>query len=242
MIVVIEGIDGSGKGTQAAALQRITEKSKVISFPRYTEFYGRRVGEYLNGKYGQLDQVHPLLASMLYAADRRQYFEKQYFADQRENDVLIYDRYVPSNVAHQGAKLEGTEMTDLIEFMETHEYEHNKVPYSGLTIYLDMPVNHAVELIAKKAQRNYTDKKADIHEADVGYLERVKTIYDYLCEKGEGWVRIPCSDEDGIRPEVDIAYDVADAVSQYVTEEGYYHIKVDKRKLYAKDTGSQPGG
>jgi dTMP kinase len=106
-LIVIEGIDGSGKGTQA---QQLTERLaaaghrvRLLSFPRYRDtLFGQAIGEFLNGRFGQLDEVHPFLASVLYAADR--YESKQVLLEAlQQSDFVVCDRYVPSNLAHQGA-------------------------------------------------------------------------------------------------------------------------------------------
>lgn len=211
-IVAIEGIDGSGKGTQAAALSKIIDNSKVISFPQYKNtLYGSKIGDFLNGKFGNLDQVHPLLAALLYVGDRKAYFQTNFFRDNECHDVLIFDRFVASNIAHQGAKVDGQERKDLIAFIEYAEFDIDPVNVPCTTIYLDMPVEYAVQLIAKKNKRPYTDKVADIHEADTSYLQRVKDIYDELA-KQENWVTIKCCDDKGIRPQKDITYDIAEAL------------------------------
>lgn len=238
-IVAIEGIDGSGKGTQAAALHAIVEHSKVVSFPQYDKtFYGLKIGEFLNGKFGSLHDVHPLLASLLYTGDRKEYYQNWFDSDYDCNDMLIYDRFVASNIAHQGAKLEGEERDRLIEFIEHVEYAVNPITPPDVTIYLDMPVEYAVELIAKKNKRSYTDKAADIHEADVTYLGKVKEIYDNLAIDNE-WIVIKCTDEEGIRPEVDITHDIALALEERLLETpSACHIQIDRKKLYANNSNS----
>ena len=100
-LIVIEGIDGSGKGTQAKALtDRLNDagrRAELLSFPRYREtLFGHAIGDFLNGRFGQLNEVHPFLASVLYAADR--YESKAVLLKALEqNEVVICDRYVPSN-------------------------------------------------------------------------------------------------------------------------------------------------
>ena len=121
-LIVIEGIDGSGKGTQA---QQLTERLiatgrrvRLLSFPRYREtLFGHAIGDFLNGRFGQLNEVHPFLASVLYAADR--FESKSVLADAlHQSDVVVCDRYVPSNLAHQGDKLDGADREELLRTIE----------------------------------------------------------------------------------------------------------------------------
>lgn len=236
-IVAIEGIDGSGKGTQAQALSRIVANSKVVSFPQYEKtMYGAKIGEFLNGKFGTLDQVHPLLASLLYIGDRKEYNQNEFDSHDYLYDMLIYDRFVASNIAHQGAKVEGEEREKLITFIEYAEFTVNPVTRPDATVYLNMPIEHAVKLIAKKNKRTYTDKSADIHEADTVYLQKVKDIYDELAIRNN-WIVIDCVDEDGIRPQVDITYEIATELEERLLDV-HCHIRIDRKKLHAKNTDS----
>jgi dTMP kinase len=212
VLIAIEGIDGSGKGTQAARLHArllaAGRRSALLSFPRYQQtMFGRKIGDFLNGQFGSLDAVHPLLASLLFAGDR---FESRDLIQQAiaTHDVVVCDRYVASNVAHQGAKLAGAERRDLIDWIEHLEYAIYQLPRANLTLYLDIPVDRAQQLIAMKAQRSYTEKAADLQEADANYLRRVRDVYSHLAD-GPGWSRIPCLDGSEIRTVDAIADDIA---------------------------------
>lgn len=192
MLIAIEGVDGSGKGTQAELLKSITSCSEIITFPQYNKTkFGTQVGKFLDGKFGSIGQVHPLLASLLFSGDRFEFFQTKFTSIDLNNRIIFFDRYVSSNIAHQAAKLSGKEMVDLIDFIYNVEYEIYKLPKPDVTIFLDMPIEHCVNLIAKKAQRNYTDKKADIHEADVEYLKRVQEVYRFMSRE---WITIKCVD------------------------------------------------
>lgn len=179
--VAIEGIDGSGKGTQAARLREtlVAQGHDVglLSFPRYdaTKF-GRAIGEFLNGRFGSLDEVHPQLVALLFAGDR---FESRPLLESELEcrDVVICDRYVASNVAHQAAKLTGTERAELIGWIESIEFGVYALPRPDLTLLLDLPATTAQRLIATKSARTYTDRAADLQEADADYLERVRQVY-----------------------------------------------------------------
>ena len=154
MLVAIEGIDGSGKGTQAELLrQRLSSggmSATVISFPRYRETrFGAAIGDYLNGRFGTLEQIHPLLASLLFAGDRLESLPVLLSAID-EHNVVILDRYVASNVAHQGARCSQEERDGVVQFIEQVEHDVYGLPKSHLTILLDLPVSKAVELVQRK--------------------------------------------------------------------------------------------
>src|SRR5258705_6310223 len=109
MLVAIEGIDGSGKGTQTQLLRDRAHQDgltcAVFWFPQYqSNAFGRAVGKYLNGAYGRAEQVPPQLAALLYAGDRYA-ARNELCAALTSHDLVICDRYVPSNMAHQAAKL-----------------------------------------------------------------------------------------------------------------------------------------
>ena len=212
LLVAIEGIDGSGKGTQAArlldSLREQGTRCQLFSFPRYKETqFGAKIGDFLNGRFGNLDQVNPFLVSLLFAGDR--FESRQLLLDAiRVNDVVLCDRYVASNIAHQAAKVVGEERTELIQWIQYIEYQLYGLPQADCTLFLDVPVEHATKLIALKAQRTYTDRAADLQEADSGYLRKVHDVYKLLAAEGTGWTRVDCLEADRIKPVEEVAGDV----------------------------------
>ena len=208
-ILAFEGIDGSGKGTQARKLfDRLTADGanvSLISFPQYQQtFFGQRVGDFLNGEFGQLDELNPFLVSLLYSGDRFESRQKIFDA-QRACDLVILDRYVPSNVAHQSAKTSAEQQTQLQDWIEHIEYEIFKVPRPTQVILLDTPVDVSQELIARKSPRDYTDQAADLQEADVPYLEKVRRVYLDLAATRDDWTIVPVSDDQGLKTIDEIA-------------------------------------
>ena len=209
MLIALEGIDGSGKGTQSAqlveALRRQGQSVESLSFPRYEQTrFGAAIGEFLNGKFGQLDEVHPQLASLLFAGDR--FESKDVILDAAEqHDFVVFDRYVASNVAHQAAKLDEPERSQLMQWIDRVEHDIYGLPRPDLTILLDLPATVAQRLIAEKAARSYTDKAADLQEADGEYLERVRQVYRTLAESNDRWRIVNCLSGDDVRSIEDIA-------------------------------------
>lgn len=215
MIIVFEGVDGSGKGTQSARLSAyltsIGTKNALFSFPNYTgTVFGGEVGKYLNGSYGALNELPPQFPAMLYAMDRFE-MKKNISANLRDGKTVIFDRYVPSNCAHQAAKLPENERTYFIDWVKRLEYNILELPAPDITIFLDVPPKAAGEYVLKKSKRSYTDAKNDIHEADFSYLEKVYSVYKTMAMKG-GWLTIECMDGGKMRSEEEISLEIAAAL------------------------------
>ncbi len=217
-LIAIEGIDGSGKGTQAKVLtDRLAaagRRVELLSFPRYREtLFGQAIGDFLNGRFGQLNEVHPFLASVLYAADR--YESKSTLLNALDrNEAVICDRFVPSNLAHQGAKLSGTEREELLRTIQRIEFEIFGLPQPQLVILLDIPVEFAQKNIAAKKPRDYTDKAADLQEADADYLQRVRDVYLQLAAENAHWHRVDSVRDGQQRSVSDIADEIFDRVTR----------------------------
>jgi dTMP kinase len=198
-LVAIEGIDGAGKGTQARALveqlARLHMMAGSMSFPQYSEtMAGGLIGSYLNGEFGS--SVNPKVATLLYAVDR--YESRGRLRDQLDdNDVVVIDRYVGSNMAYQGARIHPRErVAEFRDWAQELEFDVFRLPRPSLTILIDMPVDAAAKLVASKPPRSYTGLAADVHEADEIYMERVRREYLLLAEKLD-WVVVSGKSADG---------------------------------------------
>lgn len=179
MFVVIEGIDGAGKGSVTKVLQLGLQEAgltvKTISFPRYTDtLYGKLVGRYLNGDFGK--DTHPYIHSTLFSLDR--YESKPHLESLlNNNDVVIADRYIPSALCYSAVKTEEGERDELIKHFVKLEYGLWQMPIPDVIFFLDVPVSFAVKNIAQKNVREYTSKPKDQHEEDEEYLEKVRSFY-----------------------------------------------------------------
>lgn len=215
-MIAIEGIDGSGKGTQARLLTErlnaLGQATVTLSFPAYDMPFGKLVGAYLNGAYGSLDTAPVVPVSMLYAMNRREVMQNLYAlknaAGKGVGDVVvILDRYTGSNLAHQGARLPAGERDEYFEFMEYTEHELLSLPRPSCTIFLDVDEATAHDNVAKKGERAYTDASHDLHESSADYMAEVRRVYRALADK-HGWRRVVCSTGGVMRSAEDIGHEV----------------------------------
>lgn len=208
--VALEGIDGSGKGTQAAVLaERARADGRTVttlSFPTYDgNPFADAIADYLNGAFGTADEVHPELAALLYAADR--FHARTRLVDAiAAHDLVICDRYVASNAAHQGAKLQGAERRRLLDWLDAVEYGEFGLPRPDVVVLLDTPVAVARTLVSRKGARDYTTLEADIHEADADHTSATREVYLELAER-ESWRVVSTATGDGELRDIDAIAD-----------------------------------
>ncbi len=193
-LIALEGIDGSGKRTQLDLLTGALDARGLstfrISFPRYESFYGTLVGQYLNGKFGTLATVDPHLSAMLYAGDRLE-ARPEIEAALACGKIVLADRYIGSNMAHQSSRVAPEKREDFFAWLKRLEYGIYALPAEDLVIYLRVPVEEAHRMVGLKSARGYTNLKRDIQEADIQHLEQTAIIYDRLATQAN-WVRIDC--------------------------------------------------
>ena len=218
-IIVVEGVDSSGKATQSKLLtERLeNEKNKVISveFPNYKSDSSSVVKMYLNGDFGtDPNSVSPYAASSFFAVDR--YASvcgewKEYFAD---GNIIIADRYTTSNMVHQASKIsDEAEKAKFLDWLYDLEYNKLELPKPDLVIFLDMPVENARQLMKDRANKINNSSVKDIHESNDAYLQQ---SYDNACFVAEkyGWKRIKCAIDGKVRAIDDIAEEIYNAVKE----------------------------
>lgn len=186
VFIVLEGADGSGKMTQfkllAARMKAVGYDVEAFDFPRYEEPSSHFIKSYLNGEYGPADKVSPYTASLFYALDR---FEAAPAIRQalHQGKVVLSNRYVGSNMAHQGSKLdEAVQKRGFFVWADSLEYQLMGIPRPTINIFLSVPAEISYKLIAQKSQRNYTNKSHDQHEADIEHLRKTISTYELLCQ------------------------------------------------------------
>ncbi len=186
LFIAIEGTDGSGKGTQFKLLKERLEDQgyeiAVFDFPQYERPSSYYVKKYLNGEYGGNDEVGPYAASLFYSLDRFDVAEDINKA-LGQGKVVLANRFSGSNMAHQGAKLDNAEQRrGFFIWLDNLEYQMLGLPRPDLSLVLRVPADIAQKLVDQKTKRSYTDKKRDIHEADLSHMRRSVEVYDTLCQ------------------------------------------------------------
>lgn len=208
LLIAIEGIDGTGKGTQCRllfdALRSSGVAAELLQFPQYeSSFFGAEVGRYLHGEYGQLPDVHPKFSALLYALDR---FEArgQLLSALASGKTVICDRYTPSNVAHQSARTDATNRGDMASWIQHVEYRVLGLPKPDIVFLLDSTVSSSQSLVGLKEKRSYTDRTHDIQEASGDHLQAALDEFRKLAADSS-WRIINCIASDGsLRPAAEI--------------------------------------
>lgn len=184
-LIVLEGTDGAGKSTQVDKVLSYLElnslKYQFFHFPMYghNEF-SEVIAKFLRGEFGGINEVDPYFVANIYAMDRFMFLPELNKAIE-ENDVVLLDRYVFSNLAYQAAKYDNIpESTTIKNWIHQFEFNFLKLPYPDLNIFFDVPMQVVEERLAEKRSgkdREYLKGKKDIHEEDLGFQSRVRDNY-----------------------------------------------------------------
>jgi dTMP kinase len=207
ILITLEGGDGAGKGTQIKLITEYIKNNNLkvafLHFPMYGHNEASAViAAYLRGEYGSVDEVNPYFVANAYAMDRFLYLPELKKL-MRENDVVLLDRYVYSNMAYQAAKypLDSKESFNIAFWIENFEFEFLKLPRPDLTFFL----NNDISVLQKRLDsartgedRNYLNGKDDIHEKDIELQERVKHNYLQFADIYEDYEIVNCEDENGL--------------------------------------------
>jgi dTMP kinase len=215
---------------------------QMTDFPQYGKsFFANMIEKYLKGGYGwpqalrdhlkthplttisdsesaeciesRPDEVNPYLTSLLYAGDRWEAGSLMHkWLD--DGDIIISNRYVCSNMAHQGAKIGNAgERKKFFEWIEELEYKVYAIPKPNLTIYLHVPIEISRELIkARTKESEGLKSEVDLHEEDLGYMKRVQETYIELADGDSNWLTIECTKNNQMKSREEIAEKVWNAV------------------------------
>lgn len=215
-LIVLEGIDGSGKATQskmlAEAIKRKNKKVMQVTFPDYESDSSALIKMYLNGKFGTSpEDVNPYAASMFYAVDRFASFKTKWKEFYDFGGIVIADRYTTSNMVHQMTKYETeNERKDFLKWLEKTEYEILELPKPDMVILLDVSMEISEKLVKERAKKGGS---MDIHEKHLKYLRNCYNSYQWLCKK-YNWEKISCVNENKLKKIEEISNEVYNLVSK----------------------------
>lgn len=199
-IVVIEGTDGCGKKTQTDLLFKWAKEQNLNvirqSFPNYDSKSAAPVQMMLNGELGDsADSLDAYQASTLYATDRLCTLT-QIKQNHKDCDVILFDRYVESNMLYQAGKIHDEKSRDVfLDWLCDFEFNKLKLPRANKVIFLDMPVEKSMELARNRGELKAGTSK-DIYEQDVNFMKQTYNAGKSVAQKF-GWDIVPCVDKNG---------------------------------------------
>lgn len=218
-LIVIDGVDSSGKQTQVEQLCQKLEaegrKVKRISFPNYDSSSSALVKMYLNGELGtDAEVLDPYAISTFYAADRYISYVTDWKKDLEEGTIVVADRYVSSNMIHQAAKIHDPEAKKaFLDWLDDFEFNIYKLPRPDAVIFLNMPVEFGSKLMAERKNKITGEDKKDIHENNIKYLfdsynnaMGIANAYD--------WQIVNCVKDNAVRSIEDISSEIFDLVKE----------------------------
>lgn len=205
-LIVIEGLDGSGKATQAQLLAKTLQEQgrsvREVSFPDYESDSSALIKMYLAGQFGSdPSDVNAYAASSFYAVDRFASYKKDWGQFYENGGIVIADRYTTSNAIHQCSKLPETEWDGFLDWLFHYEYELLGIPAPAAVLYLRL--DPAVSQKLMTGRYHGDEKKKDIHESNIEYLNRSRLAAEY-CADRLGWRTVECLGENGMRSIEDI--------------------------------------
>ena len=200
-LIVIEGLDGSGKGTQAELLtERLRQQGEAVrkvSFPDYASDSSALVKMYLSGQFGtDPADVNAYAASTFYAVDRFASFKRDWGKFYAEGGIIVADRYTTSNAVHQCSKLPREQWDGFLAWLFDFEYRLLGIPTPDAVIYLN--VDPAVSQRLMTGRYRGDESKKDIHEGNLSYLQRSREAAEY-CSRKLGWREIACCENGEMR-------------------------------------------
>ncbi len=218
-LIVIEGLDGSGKSTQINRLVEVLKNNGInnlmqIKLPDYENESSSLVRMYLKGDFGKNPgDVNAYAASAFYAVDRFANFKTKWMNSYENGTLILADRYTTSNAYHQATKLPQNMWPEYFDWLEDFEYNKLEIPKPDAVIYLDMPIEISQKMMTSRYSGD--ESKKDIHEADTSYLNSCRTAAVAAAKK-MGWFIIECSENGEPRSIEDIGNEIEKIVLKLI--------------------------
>ncbi|MDK2908319.1 MAG: dTMP kinase [Candidatus Woesearchaeota archaeon] len=223
-LIVIEGIDGTGKKTQSNLLiKHLNEegyKTAYFDFPRYDNPSSWAIKEFLNGNLGELNQLNPKIISILFAFDRF-CASNEIKEALNQGKIAIANRYTTSNMGHQAAQIKNKEEKEkFLEWLENLEYKVYNLPKPNKVILLYMNPDIAQQLIEKreiegKETKGNKGKSRDLLERNKEHLVAAQETYLYVAKKYK-WNIVNCSPNGKLRSQNEIHQEILRIVKEFI--------------------------
>ena len=205
-LISIDGLDGSGKGTQSellcTALRQAGYRAEVVSFPMYDCDSSFAVKKYLGGELGgHPSDTNAYAASTFFAVDRYISYRTVWGKLLETNDYIIFNRYVSANAVHQLSKLPRDAWEDFLRWLWDYEFDKLGLPRPDATLYLIVPPSVSAALVERRGE------KKDIHELDGAYMQKCYEAGLYAAKR-LGFITIDCTENGALRTREDIAAEI----------------------------------
>ena len=234
-LIVIDGTDGSGKATQTRLLvyrlKQLGYKVETLDFPQYNTKSSGLAENYLEGKYGEADEVSPQISSIFFACDRydASFKIKNWL---REGKIVILDRYTTSNMAHQGCKIDSLlARKDFYSWLYRLEHNLFRIPEPDLTLVLHVEAEIAQKLSQQRHREDWKNKTRDIHEEKLEHLRKAEQVYIEIAHTFSEVELIKCTHEGKIFTPERISNLVWEKIkSQIENSNHFYHSNPEIKK------------
>lgn len=157
---------------------------------------------YLGGAFGKdAAAINPYIASSFYAVDRFASFLQDWkdFYEESENNIVICDRYVTSNMLHQAAKINSIEEKEkFLDWEYDFEFVKGGLPVPDMVVFLNVKPETSLKLMELRANKITKEQKKDIHESNADFMRKSYENSVFLCDKF-GWEKIDCCEGENIK-------------------------------------------
>lgn len=216
-LIVIEGVDGSGKQTQSEMLYQALKAEglpvRKVQFPNYDSESSALVKMYLRGDFGKNpEDVSAFVASSFFAADRFASFTTDWRHFYESGGLVIADRYTTSNMVHQAAKIADPRERDrFLDWLYELEFNIYGIPVPDAVFFLDVPAAVTLKNTALRMNKITGEAEKDIHEGDLQHLSASYANAHYVADK-YGWRKIACVDGETMRERNEIFQEILEQV------------------------------